>query len=120
MSVTNHPDAEKAARQVLSGWEQIQARIDDVDPVEFAVREHGEEALIAEIDDAVADPLEADSLADERALAAMDGNDRVRAKERRMTPSAYLKAEYDVDATDFQTDDAIRRAVVDVVTEGEN
>jgi hypothetical protein len=119
-SIEDHPEAERAARQVLSGKEVIKARAEGIDPVRFAAEHHGEDALLAEMDDAAAEPLEADSPADERALAAMDGADRVKAQERRQTPAAYLKAEYGVDARRIVTADAVREAVVDAVTEEDN
>jgi len=119
-SIEDHPEAERAARQVLSGKEVIKARAEGIDPVRFAAEHHGEDALLAEMDDAAAEPLEADSPADERALAAMDGADRVKAQERRQTPAAYLKAEYGVDARRIVTADAVREAVVDAVMEEAN
>lgn len=119
-SIEDHPEAERAARQVLSGMEVIKAHGEGIDPVRFAVERRGEDALLAEMDDAAAEPLEADSPADERALAAMDGNDRVRATNLRMTPSRYLREQYGVDARRIVTADAVREAVVDAVTEEDN
>lgn len=119
-SIKDHPQAKRAARQVLDGEDVIKAQVDGQDLVSFAVEQYGEDALLAEMDDAAAEPLKADSPADERALAAMDGNDRVKAQDRRQTPAAYVKTEYGVDASNYATADAVREAVVDAVTEGEN
>lgn len=119
MSIKKHPDAERAARQVLSGEDAIKAEMADVDPVEYAVAEYGEDALIDEIDDAAAD-LEASTPADKRALKCMDGNDRVAAADRRMKPARYLREQYGVNAAEHTTVDALREAVVAAATEGEN
>jgi len=117
-SIEDHPDAERAARRVLSGKEIIKATAEDIDFARFAVAKHGEDALLAEMSDAAPDPLDADDPADERALAAMDGNDRVRATDLRMKPARYLREQYGVDARRIVTPDAVREAVVDSVTEG--
>lgn len=119
-SIVDHPDAERAARQVLSAKEQIKANAEDADLARVAVVRHGEDALLAEMDDAAAEPLKADRPADKRALKAMDGNDRVRASELRMTPARYLKWQYGVDAKRIVTPDAVRDAVIDAVAEGAN
>lgn len=117
-SIEDHPEAERAARQVLSGKEIIKATAEDIDFARFAVAKHGEDALLAEMNDAAYDPLDADSPADERALAAMDGADRVRATDLRMTPSRFLREQYGVDTRRIVTPEAVRKAVVDSVTEG--
>lgn len=116
-SIEDHPEAERAARRVLSGKEIIKATAEDIDPARYAVERHGEDALLAEMDDSAADPLDVDSPADERALKAMDGNDRVRAADLRMTPARYLREQYGVDARRIVTADAVREAVVDTVTD---
>lgn len=117
MSIVDHPDADRAAKRLMDGYDRIRAEAANARPAEWYVENHGEDDLRAELADADREPLEADDPADRRALKAMDGADRVEATSRQQSPSGYLEAEYGIDASAFTSAEALRNAVTAVATE---
>lgn len=120
MSAVDHPRAERVARQILTGAEQIKAEMKDLSAAEFVVREYGEDRLRAELNDGKTEVLEADSPADRRAIQCMDGEDRVEAADRGQRPASYLRTTYDVDPKQFTSVEDLRAAVTEAASGGDD
>jgi len=58
-----------------------------------------------------------DTDADELALSAMDGADRVKAEASNKSPAEYLREEYGIEASEFDDEGALRAEVVEAATE---
>lgn len=57
---------------------------------------------------------------DEIALAAMDGDDRVEAKERGQDPADYIQSEYGLDPAGFDGGDTLNAAIMDQQSADQN
>jgi hypothetical protein len=60
-----------------------------------------------------ADDTDANLDADELALAAMDGDDRVAADQRGLDPAEYVQAEYGLMAAEYDDPDALNAAIME-------
>ena len=102
---------EDAARRLLSGSERIAARAAGQSLTEYAREHYGTSALLEAADDG---PSASETAADTDALAlqAMDGADRVKANAKNVSPSAYLRAEYDVDPRRYSDVDELHNAIL--------
>ena len=60
-----------------------------------------------------------DADADELALQAMDGRDRIEAQSSGMSPSEYLNAEYGVHASNYEHADELHAEIMEQINEGD-
>jgi len=101
---------EDAARRLLSGAERIAARAAGQSLTEYAREHYGTSALLEAADGGhgASETGDADALA----LQAMDGEDRVKANAKNVSPAAYLRAEYDVDPRRYNDVDDLHNDIL--------
>jgi hypothetical protein len=106
-----------AARRLLSGAERIAAKAEGQSPADYVREHYGPLALANAADDADGPRRSTGGTgsgnADARALRAMDGSDRVKATARGVSPSAYLRDEYGINAARYDDADAIHAEILD-------